>query len=262
MGLFKALLERDFEIFSFDLAGHGRSSTTRFAAPTAAAGILDAAERSGARERGLPLHAVGISLGGALLLHALPSLPQVASAVLMVTPLTIEFSWRSVRGELGIPLLRALWRGRQHYGLTGLVPSFGPVKRSSYPLRLSDEPGPGPFGYVEVLNSGLQGLRLEAAARSVRAPVLLVYGDGDRIVPPAQGERLARLIPRSELLRLPGETHLSAPLAPAAVDRTVAWMEKHRVPGTGYRGGRRAPGTGDSEPATGQGGVGREGREP
>src|SRR5690606_37666446 len=132
-------------------------------------------------------------------------LPGLASAVLMAAPLRIDFSWRSALGELRLPLLRALLRGRADYGPGGLVPSFGPFKRGTYPLRLAVPPGRGAFGYVEVLDAALERLRLEEAARRVEAPVLLVYGGLDRIVPPEQGRRLARLLPRAELLLLERE---------------------------------------------------------
>jgi pimeloyl-ACP methyl ester carboxylesterase len=79
----------------------------------------------------------------------------------------------------------------------------------------------GAFGYVEALNRILASLRLEEAARATRTPVLLVYGAADRLVPPEQGERLAELLPRAKLMILPGETHLTTPLAPAAVEAVV-----------------------------------------
>jgi len=43
----------------------------------------------------------------------------------------------------------------------------------------------------------------------VRAPVLLVHGDADRIVPPAHSQWLARQWPAAELRLRPGDGHLS-----------------------------------------------------
>lgn len=229
VGLAKRLLLRGWEVFAFDVDGHGRHSTTLFSAAAAAQAAGEAARRSGAAERGLPLHALGISLGGAVLLAALPTL-SAASATLVAAPLRVRLSWGAILGELGMPLVRTLWREREHYGLTGLIPSFGPFKRATYPLRLAEPSPPGPFGYVQVLNGALEALRLADAARATPTPVLLVYARGDRLVPPEQGEALHRLLPRSELLMLPRESHLSAPLAPQAVRRMLAWM------GTGDRG--------------------------
>jgi len=41
----------------------------------------------------------------------------------------------------------------------------------------------------------------------VRAPTLLLWGDADPISPVAVGRRLAELLPRSELVVIPGGTH-------------------------------------------------------
>lgn len=227
VGLHKRLLLRGYRVFAFDLDGHGRHSTTGFAPDRVGGAIAAALERCAAGEERLPVHALGISLGGSVLLHALPELAaRITSAVLLAAPLRVHLSWASVRGELGLPLLRTLWRERRHGGIWAAVPAFGPVKRGLYPLRLGVPAPPGAFGYVEVLNAALEALRLEDAARRTRTPVLLCYGERDRLVPIRQGERLAELLPRAELLRLPGHSHLSAPLAPEAVRRVLQWMDE------------------------------------
>lgn len=228
VGTFRALLERGYEVFTFDLDGQGRGSTTRLTPDAIRSSVPAAVGQSGAGERGLPLHAIGISFGGSVLLGSLPSLrPAPASAALLVAPLQVRFSRRAVAREVGWGLLRTVWRERGHYGLTGLIPSFGPFKRGAYPLRLGTERGPGAFGYVVSLNRILDSLALEEAARRTSTPTLLVYGGRDLLVPAEQGERLAELLPASELLTLPRETHLTAPLAPAAVERLLRWIEEH-----------------------------------
>ncbi|HET8657208.1 MAG TPA: alpha/beta fold hydrolase [Longimicrobiaceae bacterium] len=247
-GLFRRLLLEGLAVFAFDVDGHGRASTTRFDPGAAGGAVAAAVEESGALDRGLPLHGVGVSLGGALLLHALPRLP-FASAALVCAPLRVHLTAGSIANELRPGLLRAAWRGRRLYGATGLIPSFGPIRRDLYPLRLTVPPGPGAFGYVDVLNRTLESLRLEEAARATPCPVLLVYGARDRLVPPEQGERLAALIPRAELLLLPGETHLTTPLAPAAIEAVVRTLTTTPPPVFGCRssvvGHDRGPGTDD-----------------
>jgi pimeloyl-ACP methyl ester carboxylesterase len=227
-GLFAELLTLGLEVFTFDVDGHGRDSTARLSADSAASVIPAALEAWGGPPRDRPLHALGISLGGSLLLHALPALGgRLASATMMCAPLRIELRWRSIRREIGVPMLRTLWRERSRFGLTGLIPSFGPFRRDLYPLRLASEPGRGPFGYVDVLNSILQRLDLEGAARATRIPVLLAYGGRDLLVPTTQARRLAELLPAPELLLLPRETHLSTPLAPATRERLLRWVAQH-----------------------------------
>ena len=44
--------------------------------------------------------------------------------------------------------------------------------------------------------------------RDIRAPTLVLHGDADRVVDPRNGELLARRIPRSRLVMLPGLGHL------------------------------------------------------
>lgn len=227
-GLFAALLEQQLEVFTFDVDGHGRRSDTRLRISTAADAVPAAISAWGAAERGLPMHAVGVSLGGSLLLHTLgQSGVGFASASLMVAPLKVELTWSAILNEIGPPMVRTVWRERQRFGLTGLIPSFGPFRRNLYPLRLADPPGPGAFGYVEVINTLLDKLDLPTAARQADLPVLLIYGERDRLVPATQGATLAKALPRGELLVLRGETHLSTPLHPTARERLLHWIESH-----------------------------------
>jgi pimeloyl-ACP methyl ester carboxylesterase len=227
-GTFKRLLEARYEVFSFDLDGHGRSSTTRFSVQGIRSAIEEAVERSGAMDRELPLHGLGVSLGGSVLLHALPALGErLRSATLVCAPLRIHLTRMSLLGELHPRILGTIWREREHSGVTGLIPSFGPFRRGTFPLRLEEPPGPGPFGYVDALNRALEQMNLEDASRSASIPVLLIYGGRDRVVPLSQGERLEALLPRGQLLRLEKETHLSVPLAPAATQALLRWLASH-----------------------------------
>lgn len=228
-GLFSELLGRDFEVFSFDVDGHGRGNTTSLSAAAASTSIESALEEWGERIAGLPLHTIGISLGGSILLHSLPRLRRrVASAALLCAPMRVHLSWHAIHRELGFAMLQTLWRERKRYGLTGLIPSFGPFRRTIYPLRLARPAGPGAFGYVAILNDILDELELPAAAEEVLTPVLLVYGGRDLLVPPDQGRRLEGLLAASELLVLERDTHLSTPLAPPATERLLGWIDEHQ----------------------------------
>jgi 3-oxoadipate enol-lactonase len=227
VGLFKRLLLTGAQILTFDLPGHGRASATRFAERDACEALTAALDHVAISHR-QPTHAIGVSLGGSVLLRTLPSLGErLASATLVVAPLRIHLSGRSLRGELRPRIVQTLWREREHYGATGLIPSFGPFRRDVYPLRLAAPPPAGAFGYVDALNRMLTEMDLEEAASRITVPSLLVYGERDRIVPVEQGERIHARISGSELLRVPGGTHLSTPLEPVVADRIVSWIEEH-----------------------------------
>ena len=227
-GLFKTLLARDFAIFTFDLDGHGRGSTTHFSLSSIASALPAALEQAHSGEWAmLPTHLLGVSFGGSLVLAALPELTETAaSAVLISAPFRVQFSTHAALAEvLGPALPLTALRQREHVGWGGLIPSFGPFKRDLYPLRL-EQPAQGGFGYVDVLNEALERLDLLAAAEHVRTPVLLVYGARDRLVPLEQGKTLADRISNAELLRIDGGTHLTTPFATETVERVRGWLEE------------------------------------
>jgi alpha-beta hydrolase superfamily lysophospholipase len=228
IGLFKELLRRGVEIVTFDLPGHGRSCRSNFGLETSLEAVSAALAESRRRSEDLPIHGVGVSLGGSVLLHSMGNEDLgLASATLIVAPLQIVFSSRSILRELGRGSFRTLLREREHYGLTGLIPSFGPFKRDLYPLRLATAPPAGVFGYVEALNAVLRQMSLEEAAKRVRTPVLLVYGETDSVVPIVQGERLKAALAEAELFRVQEGTHLSTPLDPLTTERILSWIEEH-----------------------------------
>ena len=64
---------------------------------------------------------------------------------------------------------------------------------------------------------------------SLRVPTLVVHGEGDRLVPPANGRRIAQAVPGAELVVLPDASHLFFTDQP---DRTnellLDWFARHR----------------------------------
>lgn len=236
LSLAKPLVRRGFELFCFDLDGHGRESTTSLS-PGAIDGAIAAAVREATADRPeLPLHVVGHSLGGSLALHALSSgaLDGVASAAIISSPIQVSLDFRVALGEVRGFLSLATLSQREHYGLWGMIPAFGRFRRGAYPLRIAaaadaSEAGRerAAFDYVRTVQGMLARMDLEHAAERVTLPVLLVYGTGDRLVPHAQGERLARALPAAELVLVEGASHWSAVFADVAVTRVVEWVEGH-----------------------------------
>jgi len=192
LALFKALVRRGVEVFSFDVDGHGAASTTVFApeiVPSALPAAVEMAERG---RPDLPLHLLGHSFGGSLVLHAMGmgAVPHAASAIAISAPVSVALGVRVAIGELG-GFLRAETLGqREHYGLWGTVPAVGPLKRRAYPIRGATNPD-APFAYVDAIRALLARLDLPETVEEIRAPVLLVYGAADRLVPAEQGRALA-----------------------------------------------------------------------
>lgn len=223
VAMYRALLEHGFEVFAFDLDGNGWESTTRYSAEGIRGAVAAAAREAERGRRALPLHLLGHSLGGALALDALArGEVEAESAVVVATPLEVRITAGTALAELGGFFRPATLRQRAYYGLGGVVPAFGPVKRGAYPFR--GDARTGNFDYVAVFDALLRAVDLRRAAARVRAPVLLVYGERDRIAPATHGAELARLLPDAELVRVRGATHFSTASSPTATESAAAWL--------------------------------------
>jgi alpha-beta hydrolase superfamily lysophospholipase len=225
--LFRALLRGGCEVFSFDVDGHGCGSTTVFAPDTVRTAVAAAARAARAGVPALPLHVVGHSLGGSLVLDALASgaLDCAASAAILSAPVDVRIGVRTAAAEVRGFLTRATLTQREHYGLWGLVPAFGPVKRAAYPFRRVDADGRA-WSYVAAVRRLLAEMDLERRVAGIRVRTMLVYSYADAIVPWAQGRRLnGRMVGAgANLYTLARATHYSLPFDPKAVSGVVRWI--------------------------------------
>ncbi|HEU0302593.1 MAG TPA: alpha/beta fold hydrolase [Longimicrobium sp.] len=225
--LFRGLLRAGAEVFAFDLDGHGCASTTVFAPGTVRTAVAAAAE---AAERGrppLPLHLVGHSLGGSLVLDALAagSLDRAASAMILSAPVDVRVGAGTVVGELRGFFRRGTLAQREHYGWWGLVPAFGPVKRAAFPFRRVDADGRA-WSYVEAVRRLLGEMDLERRVSRITVPTQLVYSHADRLVPVEQGIRLAGALrcPDREMHLSRTASHYSLAFDPEVVAAAARWI--------------------------------------
>lgn len=230
INLFRALLLAGYAVWTFDLDGHGRRSTTRFDPAIIPGAVPDAVKHARTVYPELPVHLLCQSFGGAVTLGAMArgTLPEVRSVVLLSTPLHVRPTARTVIFEVaGFCTPRCLAQ-RRDYGLWGLVPAFGRFKRHVYPIRLAHTLG-GSWDYVRAVNETIAGVGLPESARRVHVPTLLVYGTQDWIVPLAQGQTLHEHLPCSELLVLPRETHYTTVFSPDTERAMLRWFGEHRM---------------------------------
>jgi pimeloyl-ACP methyl ester carboxylesterase len=83
----------------------------------------------------------------------------------------------------------------------------------------------GPDGLIDDDCAFVRPWGFDLAA--VRAPVLVLQGGRDRVVPEAHGEHLARHLPQGELELRPRDGHVSVLEAvPAALDRLLDWAQR------------------------------------
>ena len=210
-----ALAER-FRVLAPDLAGCGRSGPLR-------EGRYGVARWSGQLEEFLDAlgirkaHLVGTSAGGAVALEFAARCPERVERMVLAAPVT-PFSRRVVRltrlyrwSGMPMPALKALVQAAPH-----LLPWL--FRRRYYydPSRISRETIPG---YLE----GLCGERTaqvlresildwdanRSAAEIARAgvPVLLLWGEQDKLIPPVCAAPLTEALPQASLSIIPRAGH-------------------------------------------------------
>jgi len=62
--------------------------------------------------------------------------------------------------------------------------------------------------YTQVLTEGLSGFDVGTQLSRIDQPTLVVVGEHDRVLPPAGGREIARLIPGAQLYEISGVGHL------------------------------------------------------
>jgi 3-oxoadipate enol-lactonase len=234
------VLAKRFRVLAFDNRGAGRSELTRgpyTLAQLAADGIavLDSAGEESA-------HVYGLSMGGMIAQELVLRYPERVRALVLGASSaggashqlpdreTLEF----MRRRVDMSADEAAWAAVPY--------QYGSRTQEQHAERIAEDIARRlrfpihPDGYRAQLAAAWKH---DAAGRlrSVRAPTLVLHGSEDRIVPVANGRRLAELIPGASLEILDGAGHLYPTDEPCAdrevlrflVDCTVGPPPRHRA---------------------------------
>jgi pimeloyl-ACP methyl ester carboxylesterase len=205
------------------------------ASPQGQAAVLRAAAAALGLEKPL---LVGHSLGAAVALAWALDAPADVAAVVTLSGYTLPLSGPP-------PWVHALLRSRtvaRAIARVGRSRLARPLVHAA--LRRAFSPGEVPPDYARiapalaladanVVDDGADQQAAEAGLRALEprysglaVPLVIVVGEGDRMVPPATSARLHQLVPGSELVSLPGSGHMPQFTAPdavlAAVDRAAS----------------------------------------
>lgn len=111
--------------------------------------------------------------------------------------------------------------------------------------------GSGPLFRLLQDLEGMEAHLLDGHLGEIRTPVDLLWGESDRVVPPAYAERLAAGLPRARLTTLPRCGHLPQNECPRAFTEALREILAAPPPGTGDEASPELPNAGPapSEPA-------------
>lgn len=222
----RAALERHFRVIAYDHRGQGQSQDSgngqdMDTLATDAAGLIQALDAT-------PCHFAGLSMGGFIALRLGARRPAlVRSLVLMNTGAEAEPRSSRLRFGFLAQMVRVL--GPAPFAGIALTELFGestrsdPAKRAmlqEWKARIRNRPRRIAEAVLGVVNRREIG---EDELRSIQCPTLIIAGEEDTARPPADSERLAKLIAGSRLVRIGKCGHSSALEAPDAV--SAAMME-------------------------------------
>ena len=204
-----ALLRQDFRVIQFDNCGTGRSTEPRGIYRTGrmaddAAAVLDAAGVEAA-------FVFGISMGGMIAQELALRHPRRVRALVLGATFAGHLRSRKPSLRTGYDLVQVVARGR------GVKPA-----RVARLLVSSGHYAADPDGFLAWLRCTerappritirqMAAVALHDAAsrlRDLHVPTLVITGDRDRLVPPANSRTLAALIPGARLVELPGAGHV------------------------------------------------------
>jgi alpha-beta hydrolase superfamily lysophospholipase len=186
--------------YAYDQRGFGATARPGIwaGAATLAGDFLQAAALLRRRHPDLPLYALGTSMGGGVILSALASRTEpVVDGVILAAPAV----WGRETLPPGTGL--ALWLAARIVpsmtlsgrGLNRVASDNRPLLRTMArdPLVLKEARVDALYGLVDLMDAAY------AAAAEVSAPVLLLYGGNDQIVPRRPVENVARRLPQPRL---------------------------------------------------------------
>jgi pimeloyl-ACP methyl ester carboxylesterase len=232
--LVTAAAERGIRLLSYGRPSYGGSSPRHGRDIASAAADVERI----ADAFGIGLFAVmGASGGGPHALACAALLPNRVTGVVCLAspaPLTDDFDWFDGMVDPGGPRAALAGReGRARYAETEEFDpeSFTPADWaalkggwSSLGADVGRASEAGPDGLIDDDVALVSPWRFELS--QITAPVLLVQGGQDRVIPPAHADSLLRHVPRSELWLRPGDGHVSIlDACPVAMDWLQANVE-------------------------------------
>jgi 3-oxoadipate enol-lactonase len=203
----RPVLAQHFRTIAFDNRGVGRSdvppgpySIATMASDAAAA--LDAAGIAWA-------HVFGVSMGGMIAQEfALQYPARTRSLILGCTSPGGPSSIRAASDVIDVLLMRGMTPEQAREAILPYIyDAATPREKIEEDINLRQPWLPSPEGYI----AQLQGiLAWEAYSRiaQIAAPTLVIHGESDALVPPGNGELIARRIPGAKLVLLQHASHL------------------------------------------------------
>jgi pimeloyl-ACP methyl ester carboxylesterase len=222
------ILSRHYRTISFDNRGVGRSDVPPGPYPIAsmaadAAAVLDSAGVARA-------HVFGVSMGGMIAQEFAIQYPERTRSLILGC--TTHGGPESVLADAEvITTLMARATMSPEEGIKAMIPfiydASTPRERIEEDLEIRSRTFPSAQGYIAQVQGIFAHNSLSRLA-GLTVPTLVIHGESDRLVPPENGRRLARLISGARLVMIPHASHIFPTDQPdAAHDAILAFLSEH-----------------------------------
>jgi pimeloyl-ACP methyl ester carboxylesterase len=203
LALYLNLLRNGYNVFCFDLDGHGLESTTVLNKNHIWQSLDSAVETLKSSYNVDEFHLIGQSLGAAISLEY-ASRNYLKSLTLVSMPLSVSVNFQSFLGETSSLFNPAFIRHLFNYGLAEALPAIGTFKRDKYPVRLAEDT----YNYIEYVKEIIESSDLISLSKLVSCPVLISTGSRDFIAKTEDAKRLFESIKQPTLIEV-SETHFT-----------------------------------------------------
>ncbi|MGB0035769.1 MAG: alpha/beta fold hydrolase [Candidatus Acidiferrales bacterium] len=213
-------LAAQFRTIAFDNRGIGRSDVPPGPYPVAlmasdAAAVLDAAKVESA-------HVFGVSMGGMIAQEfALQYPPRVRSLILACTAFGGPHAVQAESEAIQVLTRRGMTPEEATEAIIPFIYDPGtPRERIDEDMKIRKEWYPTPEGYFAQLQ-GIMGWESYTRLPQIAAPTLVIHGESDRLIAPANARRIAERIPGSQLTLIPRASHIFPTDQPEASHRAI-----------------------------------------
>jgi pimeloyl-ACP methyl ester carboxylesterase len=208
---FLADLGADFECIAFDNRGIGNSgeAAEQFTIAELAADALAVMDAAGLETA----HVLGISMGGMAAQELALAAPERLRTLTLGCTYCAGPGSSLIAPEDAAPLLEAIASGDQDRAFeasyeVNLSPTFRAEESRYAEFTAMAGALPARRRTVEMQLGAVAGHDTHARIGSIDAPILVIHGSADRMIPVANGELIASLIPGARLEIIDGAGHM------------------------------------------------------
>jgi 3-oxoadipate enol-lactonase len=216
----RPILARTYRTIALDNRGVGQSDVPPGAYSIAlmasdAATVLDAAKLQSA-------HVFGVSMGGMIAQEfALQYPKRVRSLILGCTAAGGPHAVQAERKVLEILMRQGMTPEEAKEAIIPFIYDSGtPRERIDEDMAIRMKWYPTPQGYTSQLQ-GIMGWEAYSRIAEITAPTMVIHGETDMLVPPANGRLIAERIPRAKLVLIPCASHIFETDQPAVAMQAI-----------------------------------------